>query len=70
MPPSELPFSYDVEVPPDGRIELQVSLPAGSHVTVYVVEQPTRPVADLVAAATSSTGFWDNPEDDEDWNDA
>lgn len=24
---------------------------------------------DLVAAATSSTDFWDNPLDDEDWND-
>ena len=24
--------------------------------------------ADLVAAAGSSTGFWDNPLDDEDWN--
>jgi hypothetical protein len=23
---------------------------------------------DLVAAAASSIGFWDNPEDDEDWN--
>lgn len=24
---------------------------------------------DLLAAAESSTDFWDNPEDDEDWND-
>jgi hypothetical protein len=25
---------------------------------------------DLIAAAVSSTDFWDNPEDDEDWNNA
>jgi len=25
---------------------------------------------DLLAAAESSLGFWDNPFDDEDWNDA
>jgi hypothetical protein len=24
--------------------------------------------ADLVAASASSTGFWDNPTDDEEWN--
>jgi hypothetical protein len=35
-------------------------------VTVYVVEQRTTAVDDLVASSTSSTGFWDNPEDDED----
>jgi hypothetical protein len=70
MFPLESSFSYDVEVLPDGRIEVQVPLPAGSHVKVYVALQPTPAVDDLVAAATSSTGFWDNPEDDEDWNDA
>jgi len=26
--------------------------------------------ADLTAAAQSSLDFWDNPWDDEDWNDA
>jgi hypothetical protein len=25
-------------------------------------------VADLLAAAASTVGFWDNPQDDEDWN--
>ena len=70
MLPSESSFSYDVEVPPDGRIEVEVPLPADSHVTVYVVEQPTPAAHDLVAEATSSTDFWDNQEDDEDWNDA
>ena len=67
---AELPLRYDMEVPPDGRIEMQLPLPAGSHVTVIVVEQPTVEFHDLLAASTSSTGFWDNPEDDEDWNNA
>ncbi len=69
MSPS-LPFKYDVEVPADGRIEVSVPLPAGSHVTVYVVEQPNGEFADLLDAAGSSTKFWDNPADDEDWNNA
>jgi hypothetical protein len=36
---------------------------------VFVVEEPND-FADLVSAAQSSLGFWDNPMDDEDWNDA
>ncbi|MEX0611248.1 MAG: hypothetical protein WD738_14665 [Pirellulales bacterium] len=69
MSGSELPLRYDMEVPPDGRIEVQLPLPAGAHVTVYVVERPAESLDDLLAASVSSTGFWDNPEDDEDWND-
>ena len=70
MSPSDFSLRYDLDVPPDGRIEVQVPLPAGSPVTVYVVERPTAPLDDLLAASQSSTAFWDNPEDDEDWNDA
>ena len=70
MTPPQLPLRYDMEVPSDGRIEMQLPLPAGSHVTVYVVEQTTAELDDLLAASASSTDFWDNPEDDEDWNDA
>jgi hypothetical protein len=72
MPPTELPLPvrYDLEVPPDGRIEVQLPFPAGSQVTVYVVEQQTAELNDLLAASVSSTDFWDNPEDDEDWNNA
>ena len=66
---SQLPLRYDLDVPPNGRIELQLPLPAASHVTVYVVEEQ-REFDELLAAASSSTSFWDNPEDDEDWNDA
>jgi hypothetical protein len=66
---SRLPIRYDLEVPADGRIELQLPLPAASHVTVYVVEEQ-REFEELLSAASSSLDFWDNPLDDEDWNDA
>lgn len=65
-----LPLRYDLEVPPDGRIEVQLPLPPASHVTIYVVEKLDLELDDLRATSVSSTAFWDNPEDDEDWNDA
>jgi hypothetical protein len=69
MTDANSPLRYDLDVPPDGRIELQLPLPVASHVTVYVI--PARgDLDDLMAAAASSTDFWDNPQDDEDWNDA
>ena len=70
MSASEFPLRYDLEVPPNGRVEVPLPFPVGSHVTVYVVESPSREFDDLFAASQSSTAFWDNPEDDEDWNDA
>ena len=70
MSSSELPLRYDLEVPPGGRIEVQLPIPAGSQVTVYVVEQQPAELIDLVTASMSSTDFWDNPVDDEDWNNA
>jgi hypothetical protein len=65
-----LPLRYEAEVPPSGRIELDVPLPVGSHVTIYIVKQPASDLDDLLRASITSTAFWDNPEDDEDWNDA
>lgn len=70
MSKSQSHLLYHVEVPPDGRIELQVPLPAGSQVSVYVVEHSGTGSDDLLEAAASSTDFWNNPADDEDWNDA
>jgi hypothetical protein len=67
---SQSTLRYELEVPDSGRLELAVPLPAGSHVTVYVVERATEETDDLVGAARSSTDFWDNPFDDEDWNHA
>ena len=70
MSSSEVTWRYELEVPADGRLEVAVPLPAGSHVTVFIVEHPVDESDDLASAATSSTGFWDNPYDDEDWNNA
>ena len=70
MASSESSWRYDLQVPTGGRIEVQVPLPAGASVTVYVVEHTDGEADDLVAASQSSTSFWDNPEDDEDWNDS
>jgi len=70
MSPSSQPLRYDLNVPSDGRIEVQLPLPAPSHVTVYVVEQAAEEFADLISASASSTDFWDNRFDDEDWNEA
>jgi hypothetical protein len=64
------PFRYNIEVPPDGRIEVNLPFPAGSHVTVIVMDTADAEHTDLLSAALSSTDFWNNPEDDEDWNHA
>lgn len=61
-------FKYDVEVKEEGRLELTVPFPAGAHVIVFVMESPDGMFADLLSASQSSLGFWDNPFDDEDWN--
>jgi hypothetical protein len=63
-------WRYELTVPADGRLEVAVPLPAGAHVTVLVVEHPLETFDDLLASATTSTEFWDNPLDDEDWNNA
>jgi hypothetical protein len=70
MSDSQLPLRFDLQVPPDGRVEVQLPLPAGSQVTLYVVEKSNADFDDLLAAAMTSTDFWNNPEDDEDWNNA
>lgn len=62
-------LKYDVEVTENGQVELAVPFPAGSHVTVFIVEAGET-FNDLMNAAESSLAFWDNPYDDEDWNNA
>lgn len=68
MPQTAL--KYDVEVLEEGRVELRVPFPPGARVVVFVIEEPADTFDDLLAAAQSSLDFWDNPFDDEDWNDA
>ena len=62
-------LKYDVEVNKNGQVELTVPFPAGARVTVFVVEAGES-FSDLMGAVESSLTFWDNPYDDEDWNNA
>jgi hypothetical protein len=45
-------------------------LPPGTEVEVLVLAPEEDSLEDLVGAAGSSTEFWYNPADDEDWNNA
>ncbi len=64
-------LKYDVEVDENGRVELRLPFPGGARVTVFVIREPEGSAFyDLVSAAESSLDFWDNPLDDEDWNEA
>jgi hypothetical protein len=62
-------LKYDVEVSENGHVELAVPFPAGARVIVFVVEVGDT-FTDLLQASQSSLAFWDNPLDDEDWNNA
>lgn len=65
-------MKYEVVVQEDGRISLNVPFSPGKRVVVFVVQEQEidDSFADLVNASESSLVFWDNPYDDEDWNDA
>ena len=62
-------LKYEAEVQEHGKLELTVPFSPGVRVAVFVVEESID-FGDLVSAAQSSLDFWDNPFDDEDWNDA
>ncbi len=63
---------YVVEVGAEGRLALPlISLKEGTSVEIIVlVREQEEDTSDLLAASTSSLSFWDNPVDDEVWNDA
>lgn len=63
-------LKYDLEVKEDGQVQFQVPFPQGSQLVVFVVEAPSEDFSDLMTAAQSSLDFWDNPIDDEEWNNA
>lgn len=62
-------LKYDAEVNENGHVDLSVPFPVGARVTVFVMEAGDT-FTDLLLASQSSLGFWDNPLDDEDWNNA
>lgn len=63
-------LKYEVEVQDEGRVEVSVPFAPGARVVVFVIGEQQDDFSDLVLAAQSSLDFWDNPLDDEDWNDA
>lgn len=63
-------LKFDAEVGEDGRVEFNVPLAPGVHVTVFVIESPNGGFSDLLSASQDNLDFWDNPLDDEDWNNA
>jgi len=68
MPQSAL--KYEVDVQEDGRVVFRVPFQPGAKVVVFVIGEAQDSFPDLVSAAQSSIDFWENPLDDEDWNDA
>ena len=65
-------IKYIAEVGAEGTLTLPpMRLKQGTSVEIIVlVREPEEDFSDLVAASESSLGFWDNPIDDEVWNDA
>jgi len=62
-------LKYDVQVSENGHIELPVPFPVGAHVIVFILAADES-FDDLLTASASNLDFWNNPWDDEDWNDA
>jgi hypothetical protein len=63
-------FQFDAHVGSHGKVEVAVPCAEGTAVKVFVVPVATDDFSDLMAAAAASADFWDNPWDDEAWNNA
>jgi len=61
-------FKWEGVVGPDGKVQVPTVLAPGTRVEVLVLTPPGEEFDDLLAASQSSTHFWDNPVDDEEWN--
>lgn len=70
MSTAQAALKYDSQVLDGGRLELAVPYPTGTRVIIFVVQDPEDEFRDMLSAAQSSLSFWDNPLDDEDWNNA
>ena len=63
-------FRVATAVGPEGKIELTLPIAEGTQIEVVVLTPREDDFSDMVHAASSALAFWDNPWDDEDWNDA
>lgn len=59
---------YETEVTEKGHVEFDVPFLPGTHVTVFVIGESVDTFDYLLEAVQSHLDFWDNPFDDEDWN--
>ncbi len=62
-------LKYEMEVSDGGMLELKTPLPKGTRVVLFVVRESPDDFSDLTKASESTLEFWDNPIDDEEWND-
>ncbi|MCI0380300.1 MAG: hypothetical protein L0215_22165 [Gemmataceae bacterium] len=60
----------ETNVGPNGKLEVTVPLAPGTPVEVLILAATKDDFGDLLHAANSSTNFWDNSWDEEDWNHA
>lgn len=63
-------LKYETEVHEQGRVEITVPYAPGDRVVLFVMPALPEGTDDLLAAAQTSLDFWDNPYDDQDWNQA
>ena len=63
-------YRFETEIGPQGKLDLKTSIPEGTRVEVLILTPIKDEFGELLSAAVSSTDFWDNPYDDEDWNNA
>lgn len=61
-------LTYEVQARADGSVELLGPFQPGERLTVIVIPEAAHEFDGLIAAASSSLDFWNNPWDDEDWN--
>ncbi len=67
---SQQAFKFTATIDAQGKVEVAVPLAPGTPVEIVILSPREDSFSDLVAASSSSLGFWDNPLDDEDWNNA
>ena len=73
--PAKQAVQYELFVDAAGRLEIpSLGLPAGTPVEVIVLvsdqsREQNEELSHLQAASDTSIGFWNNPIDDETWND-
>lgn len=63
-------YTFSATITSDGKLDVPVPVAPGTPVNVVLLLPEEDETSDLVAAASTSLGFWDNPIDDEEWNNA